>query len=123
MLPSGKPSLASRIRRILRRGFIVLAALVIGAGMAENYRGHYMWRNFREKWEAKGEQFDLAGFIPKPVPPDQNFAQTPFFAPYLDYTTDENTTSYCKSSEPRPDGSGLELNLNPASPVSRVSIQ
>jgi hypothetical protein len=66
-----------------------LVVLAIGGGLAENYRGHYLWKKFRQEWEAKGERFDLAAFVPKPVPPDQNFATTPFFAPYLDYTIDE----------------------------------
>ena len=67
----------------------LLVVLAIGGCVAENYRGHYLWKKYRREWEAKGERFDLASFVPNPVAPDQNFATTPFFAPYLDYTSDK----------------------------------
>src|SRR5438045_2247372 len=89
VVPTEPSSLASRTRRILGWGFFALGVLAIGGCVAENYRGHYLWKKYREKWEAKGERFDLASFIPKPVPPEQNFAATPFFAPFLDYAIDE----------------------------------
>src|SRR5260221_4046439 len=89
VLPTEPPSLANRIRRILRWSSITIIVLGIGGCVAENYRGHFLWKKYREKWEAKGERFDFVSFIPMPVPPDQNFASTSFFAPYLDYTTDE----------------------------------
>src|SRR5439155_7650749 len=88
-LPPDPPPPSRRHGRVLGWGSIALIVLVIGGCVAENYRGHYLWRKYRQEWEAKGERFDLASFIPKPVPPDQNFAATPFFAPYLDYTIDE----------------------------------
>src|SRR5215510_10409652 len=61
---------------------ILLALLVVGF---ENWRGRRAWEKFRAEWEAKGERFDIAAFIPKPVPPEQNFATTPLLAPLLDY--------------------------------------
>lgn len=40
-------------------GLLTFVVLVIGGCVAENYRGHYLWRKYRKQWEAKGEQFDL----------------------------------------------------------------
>jgi hypothetical protein len=60
-------------------GFLILLVVVI-----ENWRGKRAWNKFRAEWEGKGEQFELAAVIPKPVPDEQNFAMTPFLAPLLD---------------------------------------
>ncbi len=46
----------------------------------ENWRGKRAWEQFKREWEAKGEQFDLASFLPKPVPASNNFAATPYLA-------------------------------------------
>jgi hypothetical protein len=35
--------------------------------------------NRKHAWEAKGERFDLASFVPPPVPNDQNFFETPLW--------------------------------------------
>ena len=78
----------SLLRRLLKFSFIgigvlvLLGLLVIGF---ENWRGQRAWSKFRAEWEARGEQFDIAAFIPKPVPPEQNFAMTPLLVPLLDY--------------------------------------
>src|SRR5262245_23044981 len=61
---------------------ILLSLLVVGF---ENWRGRRAWEKFRAEWEAKGERFASAAFIPKPLPPEQNFATTPLLAPLLDY--------------------------------------
>jgi hypothetical protein len=61
---------------------------VLGACIAENYRGHYVWRKYREELEAKGESFTLIAYAPKPVAPEQNFAATPLFESFFDYTSD-----------------------------------
>ena len=74
--------------RILRGIVFVIFCLVTLAFLVlaeENWRGRRAWEKFRQEWEAKGERFDLASLIPKPVPPEQNFAMTPFLAPLLDY--------------------------------------
>lgn len=74
--------------RTLRRFVVAVACVVTLIGLfyaEENWRGKHAWEKFRREWEAKGERFDLASFIPKPVPPEQNFAMTPFLAPLLDY--------------------------------------
>src|SRR5258708_2836128 len=72
------------LKRFLFGGacFITLIALLYAE---ENWRGKRAWENFKSAWEAKGEKFDVASFIPKLVPAEQNFAMTPFLAPLLDY--------------------------------------
>ena len=64
-------------------GLILLVLLLIGY---VNWQGGRAWENFRAEWEAKGERFELADFVPKPVPPEQNFATTPLLVPLLDFT-------------------------------------
>ncbi|HXI72791.1 MAG TPA: hypothetical protein VNN22_20830 [Verrucomicrobiae bacterium] len=43
----------------------------------ENWRGRHDWERYKHEWEARGEKFDFADFVPPPVPADQNFALTP----------------------------------------------
>src|ERR1035441_3959925 len=45
----------------------------------EDWRGKHDWEKFKHAWGAKGEKFDYAGIIPKPVPDDQNFALAPIW--------------------------------------------
>jgi hypothetical protein len=69
--------------RIIKRGLIGLAGLfvvIVLFYVEENWRGRHAWEKFRREWEAKGEQFDFASFVPPPVPGDQNFALTPIVA-------------------------------------------
>jgi len=87
--PSPPPALPGRRRRFLGPTAIALILLILGGCLAENYRGHYLWQRYRKEWEGKGERFDLRALVPKPVPPEQNFAATPFFKPYLDYSIEE----------------------------------
>ena len=61
--------------------FIALVELLLAE---ENWRGARDWRNYKLEMEAKGEHFDAARLIPPPVPDDQNFAMTPYFAPCFD---------------------------------------
>jgi hypothetical protein len=63
-----------------RRTLYVLAgliALVVLFYAEEDFRGKQAWENYRREWEAKGERFDLAGFIPAPIPDESNFARAP----------------------------------------------
>ncbi|HXT39431.1 MAG TPA: hypothetical protein VN887_05360 [Candidatus Angelobacter sp.] len=72
--------------KTLRRSLVALAGLITLIALLvteENWRGKRDWDNFKREWEAKGERFDIASFIPKPVPDDQNFVMIPFFAPLL----------------------------------------
>src|SRR4051794_30560288 len=69
--------------RTVRRSLLALVAAVTCAALLvaeENWRGKRAWEQFKREWEAKGEQFDLASFLPKPVPASQNFAATPYLA-------------------------------------------
>ena len=55
-------------------------ATLIGLFYAvENFRGKLAWNSFKQEREAKGVNFDLASFIPTPVPDDQNFAMAPIW--------------------------------------------
>src|SRR5437762_13399003 len=74
--------------RVLRRTLIVLAwtATIIALFYGEeNWRGRRAWNKYRHELEARGEPLDLAAFIPKPVPDEQNFAMTPLLAPLFDF--------------------------------------
>ena len=58
--------------------FIGLIALVIAAFYAEeDGRGRLSWKAFKNDWEARGENFNPANFVPPAVPNDKNFALTP----------------------------------------------
>jgi hypothetical protein len=73
--------------RLLRKGLFVVACLATVIAflyVEENWRGKRAWENYKREWEAKGEKFDLASFVPPPVPDEENFAMTPFLAPLFD---------------------------------------
>ena len=55
----------------------LLGAFVV---LALNFSGKSAWDNYRRQWEAKGERFDFASFVPKAVPAGQNFALAPIVA-------------------------------------------
>ena len=68
---------SSRLVRIVRRLLMVGASLVTLIGLfyaVENWRGRRAWEAFQTEWEARGEHFDLAYYIPKVVPDEENFA-------------------------------------------------
>jgi hypothetical protein len=56
--------------------FVTLIALFYAE---ENWRGKHDWEKYKRQWEAKGEHFDFADFVPPPVPDEQNFALAPIF--------------------------------------------
>jgi hypothetical protein len=67
---------------LLRRRFLVLGCLVTLVALfyaVEDWRGRHAWLNYKRTWEAKGEHFDMASFVPPPVPKDQNFFETPLW--------------------------------------------
>jgi len=45
----------------------------------EDWRGARAWAAAKAKWEAKGETFDYAKFIPPPVPDSENLGAVPLF--------------------------------------------
>ena len=65
--------------------FILLAALVAQSLKRAERSG---WENWKAKWEAKGEKFDIASVVPPKVPDHQNFAKSQFFAPLFDHDAD-----------------------------------
>jgi hypothetical protein len=81
------------VYKLLRRflpvwaSFLALAAFFYAE---EDLRGLYALEKFEHEWEAKGEKFDFASFIPPPVPDDQNFALTPVVARCYSYLLDKN---------------------------------
>ena len=58
-------------------GLACFATLIALFYAEENWRGKHDWEKYKREWEAKGEKFDFADFVPPPVPDDQNFALTP----------------------------------------------
>ncbi len=54
-----------------------LIALIVFLYIEEDWRGAHAWAVTKAKWEAKGETFDYAKFIPPPVPDEQNLAALP----------------------------------------------
>ncbi len=66
-------------------GLACLFTLIALFYAEEDFRGKRAWNNFKQEWEAKGEHFDLASFVPPPVPEDQNFALTPLLRPIYDF--------------------------------------
>ena len=68
--------------------FILLAALM---AQSLKWAGRSEWENWKAKWEAKGEKFDIASVVPPKVPDHQNFAKSQFFAPLFDHDVDSPT--------------------------------
>src|SRR5688572_11936628 len=67
--------------RGVRRILIVLAWIVTAIALLygfENWRGWRAWNKTRQQLEARGEILDFKALIPEGVPPEQNFAATPF---------------------------------------------
>ncbi|HUR47692.1 MAG TPA: hypothetical protein VMZ27_17545 [Candidatus Saccharimonadales bacterium] len=51
----------------------------------ENWRGRRSFLDYKREMEAKGERLDMQGFIPPPVPDEQNLAAVSIFKGILDY--------------------------------------
>jgi hypothetical protein len=80
-----KSNVLWRITRWLLFIAACLATLIALFYAEENWRGRHAWEKYKHEWEAKGEKFDFASFVPPPVPDDQNFAMTPLLAPLYDF--------------------------------------
>ena len=71
-------------------GLACLAGLIVLFYAEEDVRGRLAWGHFKAQWEAKGEKFDLAAFIPPPVPDDRNFAMMPVVSTTYGQILDRN---------------------------------
>jgi hypothetical protein len=71
-------------------GLACLTGLIVLFYAEEDIRGRRAWGQFKAQWEAKGEKFDLAAFIPPPVPDDRNFAMTPVVSTTYGQVLDRN---------------------------------
>ena len=71
-------------------GFACLAGLIVLFYAEEDICGRLAWEHFKAQWEAKGEKFDLAAFIPPMVADDQNFAMTPVVSTTYGQILDRN---------------------------------
>lgn len=92
---TGRRNFFSRLfsERVLKRlifAAVCLITLIALIYAVEDFRGKRAWNQFKQEWEAKGEKFDLASFVPPPVPDDQNFAMTPLFLPTFQYEPGTN---------------------------------
>lgn len=80
-------------RQNIRRTLFALACFATAIALfytEENWRGKHAWDKYKREWEAKGEQFDVANFIPPSVPDEQNFALTPLLKPIYDFAHGAN---------------------------------
>jgi len=77
--------LSWRVLRFVLVGIACFFTIIVLFYVVENWRGKRAWENCKRELEAQGEQLDLAAFVPPPVPPEQNFAMTPFLAPLFDF--------------------------------------
>jgi hypothetical protein len=70
------------------RYFFAFIALLGLAGMfyfEENWRGPRAWDKYKRAREAQGQRFENSTVVPAVVPPNENFAMTPFLAPMFDF--------------------------------------
>jgi hypothetical protein len=86
---SPKEPRRNRGKKILM-GFLCLALLAYTVVLVLDMSDKDELNRYERQWEAKGEHFDFASFIPKPVPDDQNFALTPIVASSYDWLLDKN---------------------------------
>jgi len=71
-------------------GLACLGGLIVLFYAEEDICGRLVWEQFKAQWEAKGEKFDLAAFIPPMVPDDRNFAMTPVVSTTYGQILDRN---------------------------------
>jgi len=71
-------------------GLFCLALLAFFVVLALDMSDKGGLNRYERQWEAKGEHFDFASFVPKPVPDGQNFALTPIVASIYEKMLDKN---------------------------------
>jgi hypothetical protein len=69
---------------------VCLLVLVIFAVLLLDLVAKSQLNRYERQWEARGEHFDFASFVPQPVPDDQNFALTPIVASSYESILDKN---------------------------------
>ena len=55
---------------------LIPTVVAVLAFPVSNHLVHRDWVDFRSRWEAEGEIFDLDVLLPRPIPDDQNFARS-----------------------------------------------
>ena len=80
--------ISGRIQKRIWISIGVFVLLVTLLAQSLKWAGRSEWDNWKAKWEAKGEKFDIASVIPPKVPDHQNFAKSQFFAPLFDHDAD-----------------------------------
>ena len=68
------------LSRPVRRVVFVIAALITLVMLfyvIENWRGRRAWENYKAELTTQGERLSLFDYVVKPVPAEQNFAETP----------------------------------------------
>jgi len=71
-------------------GLAVVAGLIGLFYAEEDIRGSLAWGRFKTQWEARGEKFEFAALVPKPVPAEQNFAMAPVVVGSYGQILDQN---------------------------------
>jgi hypothetical protein len=66
-------------------GCVCFSTLIALFYAEEDWRGKHDWENFKQEWEAKGENFDKDSIVPQQVPDDENFAMSPVWIAELKY--------------------------------------
>ncbi len=96
----------SEPRKIVRRVIMLILAsaaglllLIIAFCAEENWRATRKLSRCENELKARGENLDLASFIPPPVPDAENFAMAPLFAPVFKATGKE-TAQKTKPRDP-----------------------
>jgi hypothetical protein len=77
------PAIRRLLGRLLARRFLVLGCLITLVALfyaVENWHGRRAWQSFKQQREAQGERFEMASLMPPPVPPSQNFFETPLWS-------------------------------------------
>ena len=74
--PGKQPGALAEVFHTWRYFFYLLSliALVLLFYAEENWRGHWVWSRYRRDLEAEGVRFEPSAYIPRPVLPEENFA-------------------------------------------------
>jgi hypothetical protein len=115
MNPNEKNKTGKRVIRKMLIGLAWLVTLIVLFYTEEDWRGSHEWNHYRRQLEAGGAQLDLAAFIPKPVPDNQNFAAIPLIESWFTQRTNFDkkwADNYALASSML----GSQTNPNPPAP-------